>query len=271
MAAASIANQPTVSMLIRDQLEIIEADIAEQKKKDAAKAERRAAANAERDLGPVKIEIEIEIDDRLTEGQMVSLAAADQQIGAGSMKQRAAARATVRRIEQLRREMVLRQEVAIGLEERAALEARRGVEVVLVGQAHVRFPRVGGQRDGLLALLKANKLTAFETMAGIAYRGLWSGIEASLRSSVTEIVSTSGRRETMFAALAAAEEQRETLAVIDQMVLDLDDEGEALHLIHWVVRDGFAIRSLADGGKQYDRQARVVSRMLREIGVRLDI
>ena len=268
MAAVSIANQPTVSMVIRDTLQRIEI---------------REARLSEHDLGPVKIEAEV--DDRLTEGQLGQLSQSEQTIRdyadpelaktgrtRPTRRQVDSARHTVRRIQTLRRDMVLRQEIAVGVLERVGLEKRRGVEVARVGEVYIRFPMVAGERDGLLTLFQRGKLLAADAMAGIAYRGLWTDIEHSLRSSVAEIVTAGkGRPGSSFDALAADEERRKMLTDIDQMLMDHDEEGEALHLVHWVARDGFSLWPVCGGGgKQFDRKASILRYALALVRRRMD-
>ena len=217
------------------------------------------------------VTVKADIPAELAACHLGELERADSMMMHGNRRQRDQGRALVRRIKRLRAEAVLRAEVKAGVQETSLLDERRGIDTVEVGGVHLRFtrrdfgpvddegvhPRLrrhDTERHGLLSLWRRGKVSDQEAMAGVVYAGLWHRDAPGMRSSVAEIVSTAGGRpDCQFDMMADNAEAEALLRSIEQAMIEFDEEGEVSHLMHWVARDGHAMRQASGGGREFDR------------------
>jgi hypothetical protein len=136
--------------------------------------------------------------------------------------------------------------------DRGRLEQLRGAEVVQIGDAWAVTPRPEGGRTGIASLLKARRISAFEARIGVTYRSLWEKHGPLMRSCLE--VGDGGGKSTggVAAGLAYFSDVRVYLAEVEAALTAYDEEGEIIHLMHFVARDGHCLRQVTNGSRSFN-------------------
>jgi hypothetical protein len=145
----------------------------------------------------------------------------------------------------------IRREIGAGVVESVALEAGRGGEVR-------DFNTAGAKRladhDGLLSLYRAGRLSNDQTGAGLAYRRAMEAKGAVGCSSPLRAGGSATMEGYLKAWLTKARLGVHAAVVDRQVALELKDRPDCLDTLRRVAGYGQSVRSLAPGGKQFDRR-----------------
>lgn len=144
----------------------------------------------------------------------------------------------------------IRREILAGVDETVALEKARGDEVRDFNTAGAK--RLSS-RDGLLSLYLTGRLSADQAGAGLAYRRAMEARGAVGCSSPSRMGGDKAADHYIKAGLARAKLGVRAAAVDRQVALELKDRPECLDTLRRVAGYGQSVRSLAPGGKQFDR------------------
>lgn len=165
----------------------------------------------------------------------------------GTKRQRARAVALVRRVRAIYAALELRASVKAGMADRANLEGARQAELVAIGDVFGVLPKADGSRNGIASLLKAKNLTPGEARTAVTYCALWERHGPLMKSCLEQGVGGGGRADPLM-VIVNDYGAHTVLGLIERDLTSFDDEGEVLHLMHLVARDGYCIRAVTAGG-----------------------